>query len=152
MTDFSEISQKSDQTYTSCYCEENIWHLCDKIKKTNRLTENQKAFVIFISNKNKTVPLWNQSSSQDQEGLVIWDYHVILIIRNDDGSTVFDLDTNLPYPCEFNCYTSGTFKSDENILPDNYKFLHRLSCPLRHPGLCMERDSEIYDKAFKAWA
>ena len=116
MANYSEISLKPDQTYTSCYCEENVWHLCDKIDKSKLLAENQKAFVIFISNKNKAVPLWNQSSSKDQEGLVIWDYHVILIIKSDEDSTVFDLDTNLPYPCEFNCYSEGTFKSDENIL------------------------------------
>ena len=60
MANYSEISVTSDQTYTSCYCEENVWNLCDKIDKSKLLAENQKAFVIFISNKNyvgtKSVP------------------------------------------------------------------------------------------------
>ena len=36
---------------------------------------------------------------------------------------------------------------DENIIQEGDKFMHRLSCPLRHPGLCKERDSAIYDQA-----
>jgi len=116
MTLYTQISSKPNQIYTSCYCEENIWHLCDKIKKSNISTENQTPYVIFISNDNKTVPLWSQSSSKSEDGLVIWDYHVILIIKTDQGSTVFDLDTNLQYPCDYNSYSQDTFKSDDNIL------------------------------------
>ena len=116
MTDYGDISSKREQIYTSCYCEENIWHLCDKIKKSNCLKENHKAYVIFISNENRAVPLWNQASSQSEEGLVIWDYHVILIIKTNTASEVYDLDTSLPYPCDFQSYTKATFKSDENIL------------------------------------
>ena len=116
MTLYTPISSKPNQIYTSCYCEENIWHLCDKIKKSNILTENQNPYVIFISNDNKTVPLWSQSSSKTEDGLVIWDYHVILIIKADQDCTVFDLDSNLPYPCDFNSYTQATFKLDDNIL------------------------------------
>ena len=116
MTLYTPISSKPNQIYTSCYCEENIWHLCDKIKKSNILTENQNPYVIFISNDNKTVPLWSQSSSKTEDGLVIWDYHVILIIKADQDCTVFDLDSNLPYPCDFNSYTKATFKLDDNIL------------------------------------
>lgn len=88
----------------------------DQIKKSNILTENQTPYVIFISNDNKTVPLWSQSSSKSEDGLVIWDYHVILIIKADQCSTVFDLDTNLPYPCDYNSYSQDTFKSDDDIL------------------------------------
>ena len=29
---------------------------------------------------------------------------------------MFDLDTNLPYPCDFKSYTHETFKSEDNIL------------------------------------
>ena len=84
MAEYDEISLKSDQSYTSCYCEENVWKLCDKIRNTKNLIylqEEDKAFVVFISNENRTVPLWRQSASEEEEGLVIWDYHVILIIK-----------------------------------------------------------------------
>ena len=116
MSDYGVISSKREQIYTSCYCEENIWHLCDKIKKSKCLKESHKAYVIFISNENRAVPLWNQASSESEEGLVIWDYHVILILKKNNASEVYDLDTSLPYPCDFQSYTKATFKSDENIL------------------------------------
>ena len=36
---------------------------------------------------------------------------------------------------------------DDNIIQERDRFMHRLSCPLRHPGLCMQRDAAIYDQA-----
>ena len=75
-----------------------------------------KCWVVFVSNKKRVVPLWRQKAGKDEEKLVIWDYHVILIIKTDERSTVFDLDTNLPYPCDFKSYTQETFKSDDDIL------------------------------------
>ena len=118
MAEYDELSCKSDQSYTSCYCEENVWKLCDKIRNTKNLIhlqEEDKAFVVFISNENRTVPLWCQSASEAEEGLVVWDYHVILIIKNELNCIVFDLDSSLPYPSEFDSYSNGTFKSDKGI-------------------------------------
>ena len=118
MAEYDEILLKSDQRYTSCYCEENVWKLCDKIQKSKnlvRLQEEEKTFVVFISNKKRTVPLWSQSASEDEEGLVIWDYHVIFVIKNELNSTVLDLDSSLPYPSEFDSYSKYTFKSDKGI-------------------------------------
>ena len=118
MADYDEISLKSDQNYTSCYCEENVWKLCDKIRNSKnliRLHEEEKTFVVFISNDKRTVPLWHQSASKQEEGLVIWDYHVIFIVKNQLNSTVYDLDTSLPYPSDFDSYSKCTFKSDEDM-------------------------------------
>lgn len=86
MAEYEEISNKSVQDYTSCYCEENVWKLCEKIchsKNLAPLLEEESVFAIFISNDNKTVPLWCQLASQDQEGYVVWDYHVILVIKGE---------------------------------------------------------------------
>ena len=122
MATYEELSVKVDQSYTSCYCEENIWKLCEKIKKSDKLEHlfrEENAYIVFISNDGKSVPLWNQSASDDAGGLVIWDYHVILIIKN-EGSVVFDLDTRLPYPCAFNHYTLNTFGSNENNFDERF--------------------------------
>ena len=67
-----------------------------------KLIKNSK---IFISNENKTVPLWKQSAAEDPEHPVVWDYHVIMISEN----LVYDLDTRLPFPCSFDDYSKQTF-------------------------------------------
>ena len=116
MANCQAINLKSSQVYTSCYCEENVWQLCKKIKDSKKLPSTQEkefVFVVFISNENKTVPLWKQSAAEDPEHPVVWDYHVILINKVKEGSMVFDLDTNLLYPCEFSHYSNETFKTDE---------------------------------------
>ncbi|GAB6019336.1 Protein N-terminal glutamine amidohydrolase, variant 2 [Chamberlinius hualienensis] len=59
-----------------------------------------------------TVPLWCQKASKREGGLVIWDYHVILI-KKLHQSVVYDLDSTLPFPCKFLQYATCTFKSDE---------------------------------------
>ena len=37
--------------------------------------------MVFVSNKKQVVPLWRQKAGKDEEKLVIWDYHVLLILR-----------------------------------------------------------------------
>nr|XP_023683285.1 protein N-terminal glutamine amidohydrolase isoform X2 [Paramormyrops kingsleyae] len=68
---------RKDCVYTSCYCEENVWKLCEyaKIQKQFPMDE---IYAVFISNEQKMVPLWEQKSSHGNKP-VIWDYHVILL-------------------------------------------------------------------------
>ena len=106
--------------YAKCYCEENVWKLCELIKdKGENLLERYS--VVFISNEAKTVPLWKQKASsqgQDMDYLVIWDYHVILLESQPQSDTeedktsglrsrknrVYDLDTVLEFPCDLDIY------------------------------------------------
>ena len=42
----------------------------------------------------RTIPLWCQKSSEQKDGLVAWDYHVIFIAKHaDEKFYVYDLDT-----------------------------------------------------------
>ncbi|PKY12539.1 hypothetical protein RhiirB3_360866 [Rhizophagus irregularis] len=96
--------------YTSCYCEENIYHLC---KELDDIKNKIDIYVCFISNENLTVPLWKQRASKYSDGMIIWDYHVILIVKEKDSEqkiNVYDLDTTLPFPCDFSTYTQESFK------------------------------------------
>lgn len=69
------------------------------------------------------MPLWCQKSSfegSEGDGLVVWDYHVILAQRGQPpphassaakeeehgGSWVWDLDTSLPWPCPAPLYAA----------------------------------------------
>lgn len=92
-------------TYTSCYCEENVWKLCEHVQRTSP-PELVHCYCVFISNENKQIPLWYQKSSWRPDGIVTWDYHVIFLYKHDDVSLVFDLDSKLPFPCQFTEYAA----------------------------------------------
>ncbi|XP_069135710.1 protein N-terminal glutamine amidohydrolase-like [Argopecten irradians] len=92
-------------TYTSCYCEENVWKLCELVKDRSP-NKMSYCYCVFISNENKQIPLFYQKSSASPDGVVVWDYHVICIYNDDDTSLVYDLDTKLPFPCDFSEYTA----------------------------------------------
>ena len=58
---------------------------------------------------------------------MVWDYHVILIKRDITGTLVYDLDTRLPFPCDFKVYTDKTFGDDTTILPEFHRMFRVVS-------------------------
>ncbi|XP_017484580.1 PREDICTED: protein N-terminal glutamine amidohydrolase isoform X3 [Rhagoletis zephyria] len=94
----------SDCSYVSCYCEENVWKLCEQVKKT-RIDELSKCYAVFVSNEGRTVPLWRQKAGRGDDQVVIWDYHVFFMHNpTPNRCLVFDLDTTLPFPTYFHKY------------------------------------------------
>jgi len=130
----------SNNIYTSCWCEENIYLLCQNFVQNRSVRDLWEIFTIFISNSDKTVSghnffevlepvtpnnilfpfswgcflkvaLWYQKAAQCEEVPVVWDYHVVLLLRprqgveestgfnENDMSWVYDFDTTLPVPC-----------------------------------------------------
>ncbi|XP_061462060.1 protein N-terminal glutamine amidohydrolase isoform X2 [Rhineura floridana] len=85
--------------YTSCYCEENVWKLCEYIQNQN-LCPLEEFYAVFISNDRKM------------------DYHVLLLHVSRDQNFIYDLDTVLPFPCPIDTYIEEAFKSDSNITPE----------------------------------
>jgi hypothetical protein len=63
---------------------------------------------MFISNDCKTVPLRRQRSSTRSDGLVVWDYHVMILTQRAQRVQVLDLDTSLPFPCDALQYIAET--------------------------------------------
>ena len=47
------IGEKTQQVYTAFYPEENVWHLCHKLREFKDL----EAYVVFVSNEQKLVAL-----------------------------------------------------------------------------------------------
>ena len=116
----SALSKREDQTYTSCYCEENVWKLCQRVdqEEQSNTADGSKEdkrpgcyYAVFISNESRTVPLWCQRASRGdpETDPVVWDYHVILASSKDTeggGPLVFDLDSSIKdYPCSFKTYS-----------------------------------------------
>ncbi|XP_077993403.1 protein N-terminal glutamine amidohydrolase-like isoform X2 [Glandiceps talaboti] len=111
-TYFEKLSLKS---------EENVWKLCDFVRK-GEVENLEKLFVVFISNERRAIPLWKQKASQSTDEPVIWDYHVILVLKEQgQEGQVFDLDTLLSFPCQFSDYSLATFRSDEMLLPQYHR-------------------------------
>lgn len=95
--------------YCSHYCEENIWHLAEKFSL-------QTSMVLFISNPQHRVALWQQKMAEEFGQPVIWDYHVILLTRRSDQPwQCWDLDSELSLPCDFLYYLQETFPHQQDI-------------------------------------
>ncbi|XP_027142494.1 protein N-terminal glutamine amidohydrolase isoform X2 [Larimichthys crocea] len=91
--------------YTSCYCEENVWKLCDSVR-TDRTGPLDQLYVIFISNEKRT------------------DYHVILMqVGLQSDSLVYDLDSELSFPVSLQRYAAQALRSDRNIKPEYHRKL-----------------------------
>jgi len=157
--------------YTSCYCEENVWKLCEEIARRLRVVDEEvegklpgseaerlfsRCFAVFVSNPTKSVPIWCQRASADPRAVpVVWDYHVILVVRGSSSSSpsssspssspssssVYDLDTILPFPETFSAYFDQSF-GDEDRLKARFRrffrvipareFLNRFASDRRH--------------------
>ncbi|KAK5884183.1 hypothetical protein CesoFtcFv8_020438 [Champsocephalus esox] len=79
--------------YTSCYCEENLL----SPMRTER----------FLCGGRR----------RDGGGQpVVWDYHVVLL-QASSSSVVYDLDSELPFPCSLKRYSSEALRSERGIRP-----------------------------------
>ncbi len=88
--------------YCPFYCEENLWHLA----ADPEVGEGTR-HVLLISNAEHKVALWQQrAGAEDQGGLVVWDYHVVLVV----GTAVWDLDSELGAPAPAPRYFAETFR------------------------------------------
>lgn len=103
-------SYRSDPAlYTACYCEENALNLSLKLDIIDR-----NAFIAIVSNDLKQCPVWHQRAGRLGRP-VLWDYHVLLVARAEDRWAVYDLDSDLPFPCAFETYCSEAFRPDVSL-------------------------------------
>ena len=112
---------KETCTYTKCYCEENVWKLCEFIQTTYP-TQLDKCYSVFISNPKQAVPIWHQGASASPEYPVVWDYHVIFLFKDENESLVYDLDTRLEFPEAFDVYMAHSIRLDEAIKSDYHRY------------------------------
>ncbi len=99
----------ADCRYAAFYCEENIWWLAQR----EDLPPGER-FVVFISNPTQTCALWSQKLAAPGDA-VVWDYHVVLVIRGDKQSCVFDFDSRVDFPADFEQYMQATFRATERL-------------------------------------
>ena len=142
--------------YTSCYCEENVYKLAEKLATLDSVNDS---YAVFISNEQKICPIWCQRAAKAPNEPVCWDYHVIFVgkisrmefehISNramgsmDDSPTwrIWDLDSTLPFPCKAADYFENAFRPDNEMreaLRQNFRvvptdvFLRTFASDRRH--------------------
>ncbi|KAM7538050.1 hypothetical protein Aperf_G00000069315 [Anoplocephala perfoliata] len=110
--------------YTSQYCEENVYKFIEHVKRADPSIE---VYVVFISNHSKKVALFFQKSGYSPDGVVVWDYHVIAVLRPQSKSRfqVYDLDTTLEFPCDMSRYWALAIRSNSSF-KDSYKRFFRV--------------------------
>ncbi|XP_052559953.1 protein N-terminal glutamine amidohydrolase isoform X1 [Tympanuchus pallidicinctus] len=115
--------------YTSCYCEENVWKLCEYIRSQDRYPL-EEFYAVFISNDRRMIPLWKQKSGHGDEP-VVWDYHVILLhVPGGEQNFIYDLDTVLPFPCPFEMYSAEAFRPDDSLHPEFHRKIRMIRADL----------------------
>ncbi|VDM66141.1 unnamed protein product [Strongylus vulgaris] len=107
---------REDCLYTKCYCEENVYKLCERVP----LDQRESFYVVFISNSLKCAPLFAQRAATERP-YVMWDYHVVLLdMSNEEKTLVWDLDSTLEFPCEFDEYWNETIRPNGWNIPFEY--------------------------------
>lgn len=121
-----DLVVKGECHYTKYFCEENVWMMVKRIQ--DKSPEKLKlCHPVFISNDYAHIPLWRQSASSEEDGLVVWDYHVIMVYCDEEESWVYDYDSQLPFPTKFKEYCEETFKTDELLKPIYHRLFRVLS-------------------------
>lgn len=117
---FKQSEQKdhldlSQFTYTACYCEENVFLLCKQLSQRGiAASDASDLYVVFISNAHRQIPIWRQKASSRDDGLAIWDYHVICVQAFHQQAleaVVWDFDTALQLPVSFSEYVNEAFRT-----------------------------------------
>ena len=96
--------------------------------------------------------LGSQAAGREEDGLVMWDYHVILVVKDDSShSLVYDLDTILPFPVSFKTYCDSTF-GDESSIMEKFRRKFRVVPGADYlSGLSSDRRHMRSDKEDREW-
>jgi hypothetical protein len=137
--------------YQPFFCEENIWQLCARHD-----FGAADAYVVFISNADRTCALWSQRAARAVGAPVVWDYHVILVDDSGPNAQVWDLDSLVGAPAAFEHWWQVTFPFKEDLpaqfqpefrVIDAGEFIDRFSSDRSH----MRNDDGHWQAPPPAW-
>lgn len=104
--------------YCAYYCEENAWHLAGGAQ----LALGARS-VVFITNAARRALLFEQRAAPGN--FVLWDYHVVVLVRGEQAQWVYDLDSLLPFPTSLETYARRTF-GDSTAFPKEVQSRFRI--------------------------
>ncbi|PWN36644.1 uncharacterized protein FA14DRAFT_152074 [Meira miltonrushii] len=143
--------------YTKCYCEENAYILAaylDRICKKRNKEENHdwqwNVDVVFVSNENKNVALWQQRASQmpETDNIVIWDYHVFVVVSCTPKPRSQSHASLGRRPSARTTHSSGPMSARlprrQSTVPTDYSILDTVYVPQSNPGLTETETKTTY--------
>ncbi len=139
---------RTDCSHTPFYCEENVYKLCQLLEDAKL-----RSTVVFVSNADRKVPLWRQRAGKDdQDGLVVWDYHVFLVVTSTPSEhQVFDLDSRLSFPAPFADYAKETLRYDDDSLLPEFRRRFRLVPAVEYLDRFSSDRSHMRDEESGRW-
>lgn len=141
--------KREDSLYQAFYCEENIWKLCQ-----DSYFKDLEVHVCVITNEAQCCAFLKQragvADNEDLpkdgpfEGLLTWDYHVVLLSREAETWLVYDFDTLLDFPTALQAYLKQTFSP---FFPKPYQPFFRL-IPASHylAKFCSDRSHMLNER------
>ncbi|CAF4144877.1 unnamed protein product, partial [Adineta steineri] len=120
------VVKRDECIYTSCYCEENIWKLCESWKQ-NDPNHLDNICAVFISNERRQIPIWKQKSEHNDYP-VTWDYHVILVDKSVSPTIIYDFDSTLPFPVSAVDYLQSAVRNEINLPRKFHRYILILHC------------------------
>jgi hypothetical protein len=100
--------------YQPFYCEENIWQLGQRPE-----VAELERYAVFVGSDAGLVPLFAQRAGRESDGLVFWDYHVVLLVQGEREQLIFDLDCRLGAPLGASVWIQASIP-DLTALPEPY--------------------------------
>ncbi|MEZ5453950.1 MAG: hypothetical protein R3E93_14210 [Thiothrix sp.] len=104
-----ELPAREHYLYHPYYCEENIWHLCQR-------PGYQSSAVMVMASRGEFFPILCQRTAESEDEPILWDYHVVLLWNAGQGARyILDFDTTLPFCTPVKVYFRQSFINETRL-------------------------------------
>lgn len=141
-----------DPPYQPFYCEENIWWLA----QDPRCGDGER-LVALITGADDHVAMWHQKPADGPGEPLLWDYHVVLLVRTGDTWQVWDFECDLGMPKPAEPWITACFPYQDRV-PPRYRPRFRVMAAseyvatLRSDRSHMREDDGTYVKPPPPWS
>jgi protein N-terminal glutamine amidohydrolase len=101
---------ETDPPYQPFYCEENIWLLA----QDPRCGDGER-LVALITGAEGHVAMWHQKPADGPGEPLLWDYHVVLLVRSATTWQVWDFESDLGMPLAAESWIAACFLHQDRI-------------------------------------
>lgn len=101
--------------YQPFFCEENVWQMC---ASGTGARDGFERYALFVTNAHRTVACWAQRPCQGPEIPVVWDYHVVLLQRQEKSAEIHDPDCRAGTPIAALDWLAATFPIRAEVRAD----------------------------------
>ena len=122
-----------DPPYWPLYCEENVWHACGALDDAVR-----EAYAVFVSNPVRAVAVWEQRAAPQGQA-ILWDYHVVLLVRRAARWSVVDSDSRLGRETPAVVWLQQSFPALPNTASQHRPSFRLVPADVYREALCSDR-------------